>query len=401
MAKRARQSCNLISGTVQGYYAGADGSINSTDTHWCRSELISCKGSTSYVCTVTIAKTSRWVAASFYDIDMNYLGSVDTKPDPPIANVTLSFTTPATAAYMGLSFAATYYYTTLTPSEITNLMLNEGSTALPYEPYGIVGFYEPCAVKKSEIVINLYDKTATNPDNGYSGTSEMQYLAANGSIVPYNYALFIITEYIPINPNASYTLHGNFSNAAASAWCLYDSSKNYIKGEVINRRPEMLIETTSDTAYIRFSPNAVNDGLTSIVLNEGATPLTPGTTIWESCAVKRYGKSENLYDDSQGVNWSSLSVGLSNQLIAVSEPTNFYVSPTSELFVAIVFFSGSTRLGVSAWVSTADTKITTPQGCDGIRLTFRNHAYNVVTEEQKTTTAEAKLYTIGWHDVEE
>lgn len=48
---------------------------------------------------------------------------------------TLTFTTPTNCTYIKV-LLKTEFDSSITPSDISNIMLNEGSTALPYEPYG-------------------------------------------------------------------------------------------------------------------------------------------------------------------------------------------------------------------------------------------------------------------------
>lgn len=111
---------------------------------------------------------------------------------------------------------------------------------------------------------NLYDRTATDANNGYESGA---YLLQSGSTR--SSAQYFISEYIPIKPETSYTLVYNSSSLNAPSVCFYNNSKQYINGESYSRILPFSFTTPTGTAYIRFSGQL--NYRPTIMLNEGMT----------------------------------------------------------------------------------------------------------------------------------
>ena len=114
----------------------------------------------------------------------------------------------------------------------------------------------------------LFDKNATDTTNGY--VSGKFLMSDNTTSTNSNW---IITEYIEINQNENYTL--DKLNGTNAAYCLYDSTKNYISGAKYN--DESTITFNSGNAkYIRFSvvinPDISAYNLDVLTFTEGTTP---------------------------------------------------------------------------------------------------------------------------------
>lgn len=203
-------------------------------------------------------------------------------------------------------------YGGITTDILSNIMLNTGSTALPYEPYGntwndipyrryetatdtvtslpvtlytdghpvssytLKGNTETSGTPSPSNPItisgcgdktaNLYDKTAHNTNNGFDDTG---YLDSNGNVVDsYSYQ---VTEYIAVEAEQAYTLVYGTGARYSPSVCFYDSAKNFISGMKYNDVLPRVFTTPQNTAYLRFSigDTAIDAGM----LNIGSTAL--------------------------------------------------------------------------------------------------------------------------------
>lgn len=136
---------NLFDGEfLQGYWAEADG-LFSVSNKWISTKKIPCKSNAQY--TFSSSFLSRWAGFFWYDENDNYLSN------NTAYNITLlTKTSPSNAAYMAIDIAGyPTWDNTISPSDVTDFMLVEGSTPLPYEPYG---YKVPVMV--NDIITNLY-----------------------------------------------------------------------------------------------------------------------------------------------------------------------------------------------------------------------------------------------------
>lgn len=157
---------------------------------------------------------------------------------------------------------------------IKNLMINLGSTALPYEPYGGVGDWDETE-QKYRIPLTIEGENLFNPE-----TSTSVYLDARG--VEHQSEQSFTTDYISVNANTMYTLGltGNTSSTNATAYCFYNSNKEFIssntyvpsaRGNIVN------LLTPNNCAYVRFSYNRLRE-LVEFVEGQYNT-LPPYSTI--------------------------------------------------------------------------------------------------------------------------
>lgn len=144
-----------------------NGTITFTTTSTYRgtySDYIEVKGNTVH--TLSYTKTTSGVSYFSY---LNYYDSSKTFISRNDISRSGKDTTPSNCKYIRILIGIT---TTATAS-VSNVMLNEGSTALPYEPYG-TGWYKYGAVGKQTLVSNwwqLYSKIGQAPRRfGLSGT---------------------------------------------------------------------------------------------------------------------------------------------------------------------------------------------------------------------------------------
>jgi len=126
---------NLFDGNfLQGYWTYADGEFIYVNT-WICTTKIPCTGGQMY--TYSFSKASRWFGFVWYDGDGDYISTNNLQNNSDVHYRSYSATSPANAAYMVVNIAGyPSVGATIFPADVTDFMLVEGSTALPYEPYG-------------------------------------------------------------------------------------------------------------------------------------------------------------------------------------------------------------------------------------------------------------------------
>ena len=140
---------NLFDGIfLQGYWAGTDGNFVASSKWICTNKL-PCKPNTTYTLSFNSAN-SRWYGFVWFTENGDYLLSDLVKY--PQTQCYYTATSPSNAAYMAINIAGyPDNQASINPSNATDLMLVEGSTTLPYEPYG---YRVPVTV--NDIITNLY-----------------------------------------------------------------------------------------------------------------------------------------------------------------------------------------------------------------------------------------------------
>ena len=119
-------------------YLNADGTIYSSETNYATSDYIPIQSNTNYYKSYTASPRTK-----FFNANKEPL-STSSYQDLSIGGNAGSFTTPANAVYFRFSYP-------INNTSVVNIMLNEGSTALPYEPYGIGKWYIEKNIGKHEI----------------------------------------------------------------------------------------------------------------------------------------------------------------------------------------------------------------------------------------------------------
>lgn len=136
----------------------------------------------------------------------------------------------------------------------SNIILNVGSTPLPYEPYGY-------KIPITSIGENLFDKNA-------EGVTSGKYVNGDGEEI--SSPNWKISDYIEITGNAV-TISGVGGNAPAI--CAYDENKDYVRGTVyLSGSAQNLTTVTIATIgckYVRFSYQSFMNPM----LNLGPTAL--------------------------------------------------------------------------------------------------------------------------------
>ena len=176
--------------------------------------------------------------------------------------------TPTQNGYIRLMFRGIDEYSDNVPlSVLSEIMLNSGSTALPWEPYtgGKKAVYD-VGIRNDIYGKNLLDK------NNPTGTS---YIDLVGEI--HSSADWSVSNYIHVAPEKSYVLHGLTShpNSNRDNYLLYDSNRMYIGYKSVNILTDYPI-SFGDAAYVRFSYKTAESD--TIMFNEGEEqPYIPYT----------------------------------------------------------------------------------------------------------------------------
>lgn len=238
------------------------------------SDYIPVAPNTNYAASyLVIAYRGRAVA--FYQSDKTFISSEQNNVESDDDTAPFTFTTPNNCYFMRI---ATY----ITPNNhVDELMLNTGSTALPYQPYAptiIKGNMSQSGTPTPTSPItpsecgertgNLFDKNATDTNNGYVDNG---YLTSDGTIHTNNG--YRISEYIPILSNQKYITYAAGLNAPSV--CFYDANKNYISGVNYAGRLHATFTTPSDAKYLRLSFRGLDTDIMFLNLGDTASPYEP------------------------------------------------------------------------------------------------------------------------------
>lgn len=137
-----------------------------------------------------------------------------------------------------------------TPDDIDWFMLNAGSTALPYEPYGY----------KVPVVVN--GKNLFNKNDVIEGSLNPY----DGKTIIYNNQLHT-KNYIPVTANDVYIISGLDYGIRVHE---YNSNHNFIKSYVVNNNNSFTV--SNNCAYIRVA-GSINQFLDTGMINLGSTSL--------------------------------------------------------------------------------------------------------------------------------
>lgn len=141
--KRARESRNLFdpNASFRNGYINGNGDFKDSDAYRTQGQdsYYAVTGGNSYTLSIMSQySASRYVSLLWWDSEGDFISWKNQAPIIPIGQrYTLTAQAPMSAAYVS----------TNTMSNDTDIMLNEGSSPLPYEPYGAT-IWEPCAVKR-------------------------------------------------------------------------------------------------------------------------------------------------------------------------------------------------------------------------------------------------------------
>ena len=255
------------------------GYINANDvsygaSSWRTTDYIPCDG-TDFVLSKVGGNTP---AICAYDANKRLITGKAYQSGGSSTKIDVFLHTSATAKFIRFSFYGesggdTSY---IDPS---TLMLSEGTTVLPLEPYN-TPIWIDTDIKKTRLSNNLFNLNGTDTSNGFLAG---QYINTNNTpITPSETGMPCNTsEYIPISPNTDYYISGmptaNFNSPSV---CWYDANKTHIAGQRYQNRGYVSFTAPSNAAYMRISYPI--DYASQVMANVGssALPYEPYGNVW-------------------------------------------------------------------------------------------------------------------------
>lgn len=199
---------------LAGYY-DTGGYAESSNARYGTFALIDVSGNADYTFTINTAVNISWVRKTYYTADGAYI-SQQSSNIAAAKSVMQTFTTPETAARVGLSFDFGAGNAVL--SNVTNIMLNVGSTAMPYVPYGSLGLKvrgKNLLNNAASLPTSLNGVTYTSADNG--GISAAGTPTAN-SYVSLGYTVLSSGIYTA-------SMSGDVVNMAMQVWAVNGTTR--------------------------------------------------------------------------------------------------------------------------------------------------------------------------------
>ena len=114
----------------------------------------------------------------WYDSNKQYISTTNTQDNPRGCELTAK--SPANASFCVFNICTHNTVDALRPSDVIYCMINEGSTALPYEPYG---YKLPLTSAGQNVDIYLGDDTLSTEEYVDSGTGKI-YRMVDGTLTP-------------------------------------------------------------------------------------------------------------------------------------------------------------------------------------------------------------------------
>ena len=309
-----------------------------------------------------------------------------------------------------------YSTSNITTSNVTNAMLNEGTTAKAYEPYGntwntipykkyenatdtitslpqtIIGDGQPISAwsmkgnmsqsgtptpsnpvypqEVGEKTANLFDYTSM-----IAGGVIGSYLNSSGDLV--SSSNWRITDYIPCDGN-EFTLNKIGGNTPAI--CLYDENKQFITGKSYNSggastKIPVTVSTSATAKYIRFSyynSDSGGDDVSKLMLSEGS----------EAMNFEPYG----MYKIPISFNQTTYNIYISEPLRKSLDGSNVYDTIES---------NGTLTRRVDANGDALATPTTEQVTVPTLTTTGTPEQFNVLTT---LAPSEVSLTYHGWHE---
>lgn len=236
----------------------SNGAVTDNAPLYKTSDYISVKPGVSYTCTETGSKRLK-----FFDADKQPV-QVDSFED---ANVEkgATFTTGETTRFIRFSALL---------EKLDSIMLNEGNSAKPYEPYSggkpspspefpqeikSVGKWNE-ATQKYEVEISISGRNLFDP----SACEEGKVFEASGNII--SSANGLLTDFIPCLPNSQYSR----SRTGLTVVAFYDYNKEKIGFEIVGNTTFI---TPEKCRYFRYSINKNQVDYTKLIACPGDTVM--------------------------------------------------------------------------------------------------------------------------------
>lgn len=230
---------------------------------------------------------------------------------------------------------------------------------------------------------NLFDKTATDTDNGYVNG---KYIGSNGGVSPSS--SYNVSEYVAIKANTTYTLSG--ISGANPSLVFYDSEKQYISGIKYNQYESLTFVTPDNAEYVRMTIPVANADVFQLEVGSTATDYEPynGQTIpidWQTEAGTVYGGHLDVLSGVLTVDRAMVDMGTLNWTYdaPVFYTTDLVNSIKQPLVNTTPFLCSNYNAYPSA--SRATMKSTVPNG--SFTITSSGNIKNVVVKDSSYTDA--------------
>lgn len=217
-----------------------------------------------YTITINNGTKLSWINLNYFDSNKQWLGNRSTLGMAQFSTASQSETTPSMptgSAYMRVTVRPYNEVGNITINDIStsDIAINEGSTALPYEPYGI-------KIPISSGGENLFDYSTIT--TGY----RIQWTTGN----PYAEGTAIMSDYIPVI-EGDYVLNMSviiIGYAADKSYIgVYRSDKTWEKrsSDIVSI---FTVSSSSDVKFVRLMTYAAYAPITNtVMLNLGSQPL--------------------------------------------------------------------------------------------------------------------------------
>lgn len=230
---------------------------------------VPCKPSTAY--TITMDLSGFELVTWFEKVAES---DVATNANVTLTNATTTFTTADSTNFICIQFNKEGI--TLADIESANIMLNSGSTALPWEPF--VGGIPSPNPSYPQPIVSVGEKLAMGKNLYNNATSTNQGLSDDGTISNNNQR--VLSDFIGVSAMA-YTLTFPSSICCFIGYGVYDSAKNFLSRVMLDDLSGRVSFTPTQNGYIRlmfrgvdeYSDNVPLSVLSEIMLNSGSTAL--------------------------------------------------------------------------------------------------------------------------------
>lgn len=365
-----------------------DSGVKSTDANRCRSGFIKVNPSNIYSITIGSSVSIGIRGIVQYNSLQNFISTIQDENIP----VTKVFTVGNTTEYICLVFQNSSY-TAITPSDITNLQLEEGPTASAYVPHCLdnVELTNRCYVQ------DWKSKNLWGPDVGYAMSTPTSAAFTER---------FFNTTIVRVEPEKTYTLSFKSQYNLTVGYLVYYTNTDEYAGS----SPTMLSASPSTftipsnvygirSVFVNLTPDVTTtvDIISDVQLEEGyyATAYSPFYALDNMALTSRRfvqdWKSKNLADVSTlsqgqyGVNTSDLRRVFSG-LCQVKGNTTYTCSFTTaaNTIVNYIIAYDSTGTQISSWSSPTNQRpmaFTTPNGCVNVRIQFTNQSTNITPSD--------------------
>lgn len=368
--------------TVIGSYIASETGVLTYSTT-AKSVVIPCQANTTY--TLSKTKGTRFTVGSYDSNPSN--GDTATNWTADHAATSITITTTANSQYLVVFFYYTPSETETYEQVLATLMMNTGSTAKPYEPYGY-----KIPISSGGVTINIYiseplQKLYTYSDDLQSdgtvirnsskveltGNENIEYVSNYGQFKvqtsyyrrpPYDKTSYLCTHYKAISNAASWAgdnyitvsqsdTPDRFYRIKDSRYSTAEDFKTYLAQQYANGTPVTIyfVKAAATTETITAPSIPTTEGANSITVDTTVQPseFTATWTGWHDSSVKEYagGVGNNKFDEqypdiSDTIIYKPIYVGDGNFTLSTTAPQ------TSDPAALLFLLSGNVSSGASS-----------------------------------------------------